>query len=57
MTLDSRTRMSIALLSIAAWLTLTGTSVLAQRGRGGFGLDPRAEDRAYRFEDTDEDLP
>ena len=26
-------------------------------GRGGFGIDPRAESRTYMFEDTGEELP
>jgi predicted esterase len=44
-------------------LSLISASALAQpgqgrgAGRGGFGLDARAEDRTYRFVDTNEDLP
>ncbi len=40
-------------------LLLTASASFAQpnRGPGGFGLDPRAEDRVYRFADTDEELP
>ena len=43
-----------SVLGLAAW-QLAATAVLAQP-RGGFGLDPRAEDRTYHFADTDEDM-
>lgn len=54
-----------AVVGLAAFMTLSLISApaLAQlgqgrgAGRGGFGLDPRAEDRTYRFTDTNEDLP
>lgn len=53
----TRTTCTAALLGFSAWLLLS-SSVIAQpgQGRGGFGLDPRAEDRTYHFADTDEDL-
>jgi predicted peptidase len=59
MKLDSGTRTAFLFLGIAGLLAVAGTSASAQRGRGGggFGLDPRAEDRTYHFADTDEDLP
>lgn len=58
MRLEFRTPTPITILAIL-FMALAGPSALAQRGRGGsgFGLDPRAEDRTYHFEDTDEDLP
>lgn len=43
-----------------AWLALGlgSTGVLAQPGQGrAWSSDPRAEDRTYLFEDTNEDLP
>jgi poly(3-hydroxybutyrate) depolymerase len=54
-----------AVVGLAAFvaLSLISASALAQpgqgrgAGRGGFGLDPRAQDRTYRFVDTNEDLP
>jgi poly(3-hydroxybutyrate) depolymerase len=44
----------LSLLTIAFLPALT----LAQpgQGRGAFALDPRAQDRTYRFADTDEDM-
>jgi len=60
MTPDRRSMMTTALVGLAAFaLNLYAAPALAQpgQGRGGFGLDPRAEDRTYHFADTDEDLP
>jgi dipeptidyl aminopeptidase/acylaminoacyl peptidase len=42
-------------LSAGFLLSLLSAPVLAQRG--GFGIDPRAEDRSYHFADADEDMP
>jgi predicted peptidase len=49
---------SAAIASLLA-LTIVTSAALAQpgQGRGGFGIDPRADDRTYRFEPTGEDLP
>jgi poly(3-hydroxybutyrate) depolymerase len=54
MKLTIRAKAAVSLLAFAALLTLVATPASAQRG--GFGLDPRAEDRTYRFADTDEDM-
>lgn len=58
---ESRFKPSAASIGIAATLSLTffAVTALAQPGpgRGGFGIDPRAESRTYHFADTDEDLP
>jgi poly(3-hydroxybutyrate) depolymerase len=43
--------LALSLCSVAAFAQPPG------QGRGGFGLDPRAESRSYRFEDTGQDLP
>jgi len=61
MRFDSRRPVSDRLLVLFAGIAcslLTATS-LAQRGQGpgGFGPDPRAEQRTYRFADTGEDMP
>jgi len=42
-------------LSAGILLTLLSASALGQRG--GFGIDPRADDRTYHFADTDEEMP
>jgi predicted peptidase len=56
-----RMTLSAPLLGLAAWLAvaMTPTTALAQpgQGRGGFGIDQRAESRTYHFADTDEDMP
>jgi len=60
MTPNSETTKTAWLARLTAGLmALASTSVLAQPGpgRGGFGLDPRAESRTYHFADTDEDMP
>ena len=48
-----------AMLASLLMLAVTSSIALAQppQGRGGFGPDPRAEQRSYHFADTDEDLP
>lgn len=43
--------------SVLAGLAMLGLPASTFAQRGGFGIDPRAEDRAYHFEDTDEDMP
>jgi poly(3-hydroxybutyrate) depolymerase len=53
--------MTVAGLAAFVMLSLGAAPALAQpgqgRGGGGFGLDPRAQDRTYHFAETDEDLP
>jgi poly(3-hydroxybutyrate) depolymerase len=52
-----------AVVGLAAFVTLNlcaapaGAQPGQGRGGGGFGIDPRAQDRTYHFADTDEDLP
>lgn len=59
MTTEFRSTTVTAFASLAAVtaVCLLSTTALAQPGRGGFGLDPRAEDRTYHFTDTNEELP
>ena len=63
MTSDRRSMATTAFAGLAAFLVLSlgAAPALAQpgqgRGGGGFGLDPRAQDRTYHFADTNEDLP
>lgn len=61
MKLSVRMKGAASLPGLAAWLTLAlaSTTAVAQpgQGRGGFGLDSRAESRSYHFTATDEDMP
>jgi poly(3-hydroxybutyrate) depolymerase len=61
MTSDRRAvaRPALGALAVFVALGLCAAPVLAQRGqgRGGFGLDPRAQARTYHFGETNEDLP
>ncbi len=63
MTADRRSIVTTALAGLATlvMLNLSIAPALAQpgqgRGGGGFGIDPRAQDRTYHFDDTNEDLP
>jgi poly(3-hydroxybutyrate) depolymerase len=52
------TRFAAFVSAVAAVTTLAAVTALAQpqRGGGGFGIDARAQERSYRFTDTDEDL-
>ena len=54
-----RPTLATVIAGLAVTLALQSTTAVAQRGQGpgGFGLDPRADDRSYHFADTDEDLP
>ncbi len=60
MTLRHATSGWAAYASIVLLLALTLASAMAtaqpRQGRAGFGLDSRAEERSYRFEDTGEEL-
>ena len=53
MKLDSCNSTSIGL---AALLSISLAPAITFAQPGGFGLDPRAEDRTYHFSDTDEDM-
>jgi len=62
MTSDRRSMVTMALAGLTGlvMLSLGTVPALAQPGQGrggGFGIDPRAEDRTYHFADTNEDLP
>src|SRR5690606_13817997 len=57
---ERSSRPATATATIASCLTmaLMSSAAIAQPGPGrAFASDPRAEDRTYHFEDTDEDLP
>src|SRR5690606_26038908 len=56
--LSSRTATAIATIASCLTMALMSSAAIAQPGPGrAFASDPRAEDRTYHFEDTDEDLP
>ena len=63
MTRDRRSMVMTAVVGLAAFVTLNlcaapaGAQPGQGRGGGGFGIDPRAQDRTYHFADTNEDLP
>jgi predicted peptidase len=57
MTSTIRQRHQSALAGLAASLVLIALAPPALAQRGGFGIDPRADDRSYHFADTDEEMP
>jgi hypothetical protein len=60
MQLMNRVAQATTVSGLAAWLTiaLAPAAALAQPGQGRvWASDPRADDRTYRFADTDEAMP